>query len=295
LLGLLSGLAVLAKPTAIIFGPALFLYFIFNREGLFKAMIPPAGTIIGLIVYGIYNYARFNNFFDFGHPSDFSVQNFHINFLGNIFSPGRGIIFYAPPVILSLYMMFKRFSTLKSEVLVIIFISLYYLFLHSFWIHWHGGSSWGPRLLLPIIPLLYIFIDLNDLKIKRIFILMTIFGFIISMPNLYSYSERYNAELVDKKLKAEWDYAWSFKNSLLTNIWGTSYRQVNDALNTDVVNLVKNAGEPANKTSESEILKIIPIWWWMLPVVGINRLIGIFGALVMVYIGFFILYKTSIE
>ncbi|MCH7928546.1 MAG: hypothetical protein IID03_11300 [Candidatus Dadabacteria bacterium] len=150
-------------------------------------------------------------------------------------------------------------------------------------------------MLLPIIPLFYIFIDLKHIKIKRIFILMTIIGFIISMPNLYSYYERYNAELVDKKLKAEWDYAWSFKNSLLTNIWGTSYRQVNDALNTDVVNLVKNAGEPANKTSESEILKIIPIWWWMLPVVGINRLIGIFGALVMVYIGFFILYKTSKE
>lgn len=129
-----------------------------------------------------------------------------------------------PPIIVYFYMMFRKLKTNKPEVITISLISIYYLFLHSYWIHWHGGSSWGPRLLHPIVPPLYLFIDLNSKNIKRIFIAATILGYVVSMPNLYSYSEHHNAELVDAGLKPEWDYAWSINKSLLTNIWGSSFR-----------------------------------------------------------------------
>lgn len=70
---------------------------------------------------------------------------------GSLFSPGRGLVFYAPLTVLSFFVLRK----LRPEIRALSFAtSALVLLVSAQWFIWHGGSCWGPRYLLPVLPLL---------------------------------------------------------------------------------------------------------------------------------------------
>lgn len=79
-------------------------------------------------------------------------------FSGFIFSPGRSIWVYAPIVLLSLasplLLSWKRWRESWLMLLTLIAYALVYAALRG--PVWYGGVGWGPRYLLPILPLLMI-------------------------------------------------------------------------------------------------------------------------------------------
>jgi hypothetical protein len=65
--------------------------------------------------------------------------------------PGRGVIFYAPIVLGSLF----AFRRLSPEQRVLCFgVPLVHLLIVCRWYGWQGGSAWGPRYLLSMLPFL---------------------------------------------------------------------------------------------------------------------------------------------
>jgi hypothetical protein len=68
---------------------------------------------------------------------------------------------------------------------------------------------------------------------------------------------------------------------------------VTDALANDVSDILKNAGTPPDKNhlASSDLLRIVAIWWWVLPAAGIPVWVGLFVSLVLIVAGLWMLRK----
>ncbi len=79
-----------------------------------------------------------------------------IGLYGNLLSPGKSVFLYAPPLILALFGSLLFIGRHKWWALPFIFIPLLYLLIYSAKGVWYGGSSWGPRYLVPAVPFLLV-------------------------------------------------------------------------------------------------------------------------------------------
>lgn len=73
---------------------------------------------------------------------------------GNVLSPGKSVFLYAPPLILALFGSLPFIARHKWWALPCAGIPLLYLIVYSSIGDWYGGDSWGPRYLVPAVPLL---------------------------------------------------------------------------------------------------------------------------------------------
>ena len=113
------------------------------------------GLAVGLVPMFIYNWALFGNPLLTGYGTEtaslFTTPLYEGAF-GMLLSPGKGVVWYALPVLLSLagYARFARKHRAEAALtitLLVTFISFFGLF-HT----WYGGGSWGPRYLIPWLP-----------------------------------------------------------------------------------------------------------------------------------------------
>ena len=79
-----------------------------------------------------------------------------IGLYGNLLSPGKSVFLYAPPLILALFGSLPFIARHKWWALPFIGIPLLYLLIYSAKGVWYGGSSWGPRYLVPAVPFLLV-------------------------------------------------------------------------------------------------------------------------------------------
>lgn len=76
-----------------------------------------------------------------------------IGLYGNLLSPGKSVFLYAPPLVLALFGSLPFITRHKWWALPFIAIPLLYLLVYSAKGVWYGGSAWGPRYLVPAVPL----------------------------------------------------------------------------------------------------------------------------------------------
>ena len=278
--------AVLAKPTGIVLGPCLGGYLLCKRRPTARWMAPLCGTATGLLIYFVYNWIRFANPLNFGQPGAFAMNVVPSALAGLLISPGRGVLWYCPAVIALVAVpsaIFKRW-----EGALTLAVAGAYLAEHSIWIFWAGGWSWGPRLLLPALPGLMALTGLVERRWRWLLIALTIAGFIVNAPTLMSFYERYYQETAAAKISDQ-ARVWNPRYAPLLRIWGAARRETVDAYqNADQVGaFVHQAGNAPLATSieGSRTLRIVNLWWWMLPAVGIPRAAGAAVSLALLIIG----------
>ncbi|PZR95529.1 MAG: hypothetical protein DLM69_11530, partial [Candidatus Chloroheliales bacterium] len=66
----------------------------------------------------------------------------------------KGLVVFAPPVLLCLWAAAKFWRTHRWEAGLIGVLFSALLIFYSVYFFWNGGNSWGPRFLLPFLPLL---------------------------------------------------------------------------------------------------------------------------------------------
>jgi hypothetical protein len=161
--GLVSSLGILTRasfiPIAAAF--AVYLLVVSRRRGeSARGMLAYVTALIpGIGIYALLNYVRFGSVWLSGYHTAFD-KGFSVPVLDglawNLFSPYRSIFLYAPPVVAGLIGLGafgrKRWGTLVLLIAVVAYTFVVY----SGWWAWHGGWCWGPRFLVPAIPLLLI-------------------------------------------------------------------------------------------------------------------------------------------
>jgi len=99
------------------------------------------------------NLARFGSILETGYSA--GALWFSHPLLAGLFgltlSPGRGLVFYAPVAALALFA--ARRLPAEAKVLCL-GVPLVTMAVVARWWAWHGASCWGPRLVLPVLPLL---------------------------------------------------------------------------------------------------------------------------------------------
>jgi hypothetical protein len=154
------GLAVLTRINALAALPAFGLYLVLTWRGqhtpprmiLRQAVAAALALSLGAGLMLLYNTLRFGAPFDFGYHTSNWQTPFLRGLYGLTLSPGKGLLWYAPVIVLGLLGLRPFARRWPRESLLCAGVSLGYLLLHSSYTYWEGGWSWGPRLLLPALP-----------------------------------------------------------------------------------------------------------------------------------------------
>ena len=199
--GLCLGLAVLVKPANLIYAPvpALYLAWTITRDGILWEAVAlrrvaaglftmGVGLLPGLLLTAVYNGLRYGSPFTFGYEGEGFTTPVPVGLYGLLFSPGKGIIYFAPPVLLTpvaLAFFWRSRNTMsRAETLFIAGQAAIVLIFHAVWSSWEGNIAWGPRLILPIVPLLLWPLGaLAQIRLARIgWKVLAVVGFLVAIP-----------------------------------------------------------------------------------------------------------------
>jgi hypothetical protein len=130
---------------------------------------------------------------------------------------------------------------------------------------------------------------LLDKEGRKVFAVLALLGFLLAAPNLFSFYARYYAEATEDQV-SETTLMWNPVKSPLLHAWPAAYRQAKDAEQSDVRELLSQRKEvAATSISGSRALRIVAIWWWVLPIVHISRLWGVLVSTLLVLAGVWLL------
>jgi hypothetical protein len=272
-------LAILAKPVGVLVVGVVFLYLVFHRKYV-AAAYATAGSILGCLLFAGYDWIRFGNVLKSGQPNFWGVHEFPEAFTGLLFSPGVGI-FIGCPV---LFLLFAK--RLNSKTAWIAALALIHVVFYSFWGRWYS-SDWGPRFLMPVLPALIAVSVLT--KYRRTWLALAAVGLLIQLPTSFGSPERHSALLRSEGIQEE-TAVWHPELSSTFGMWRSAIEQVESAQNQDVREF--STFRPTSSSfADARNFRIVPLWWWMLPLVHIPRIVGAIIALFELALGIWIIAR----
>ncbi len=170
-----------------------------------------------------YNFARYYSFFNFGYGNNSFTTPILIGLAGILFSPGHSLFFYSPIIILSItggQLLFKRDRPLA---LICLFTAIGYIVMAAMWESWFGGTVWGSRLVVPIIPIIGILLaaTINELfnatnkKLLSMVILLGALGLGIQILTILQSPGIAFAEYARTTSSSQLDTIWSLNKNWL--------------------------------------------------------------------------------
>jgi hypothetical protein len=148
------GFALLTRPSAVVMVPGLAILLRCGDDSRGRATAACAGVIPGLALALFYNHLRWGSPFATGYPfTGFRYFEFSWEgFVGLLGSPGRGFFWYSPILLLAPFGFRRLWKRERAVAAAVAALCLSYVGFLSFTTIWHGDWTWGPRHLLPIVP-----------------------------------------------------------------------------------------------------------------------------------------------
>jgi hypothetical protein len=284
LLAPLCGLAILAKPVGFLLAAGVFVYLVFQRNYL-PAFISAFGSGIGAGLYAAYDWARFGNIFTSGQPNIWSLRIMPIGFAGLLISPGVGLLVCCPMLILA----FRKHIDRKAYL--ILSLTAGYLLFYSCWRTWFA-SDWGPRFLMPVIPALLALSVLT--RYRRLWLTLALLGAIMQVPTVFGSPERYEAVVSQHGIN-ERNAVWHISLSSTVGMWRSAFEQIQDARQHPDTREFAAYRPTATTFVDSRNYRIVPLWWWMLPLIHVPRVFGMMIALGEILAGLWIISKRDVS
>ena len=159
--GAIAGLAVNAKILLAILPLAILvdqLHERWDRARWRSAGVFCIGVLPGALAWLGYNYFRYENPFaqGYGAGRDTSI-GFGVplasGLYGLLFSSGKSVFLYSPLLLASLLGLPRMLRARRRDVWLLGIPTLAIVFVGAKWWCWHGDWAWGPRLVLPVVPL----------------------------------------------------------------------------------------------------------------------------------------------
>ena len=161
--GFFIGWAVFSRPILVIFALTITIYVIMSERRYLKRYLLLAA--IPGVTFAAYNYFYLESilapfFSNARNVSQFNYPSISA-FLGLIASPARGLLVYSPFMYIAIlpikFIFTNSFPLARLMRFIVIGIALQLLLLSS-WSNWWGGHSFSYRLLIDLLPLLFILI-----------------------------------------------------------------------------------------------------------------------------------------
>lgn len=195
LLGLISGLIILVRPTNAVFLLLLPLYGVFNLNDIKKwvkfykknyrhiLLIIIIGTLLLLPQLLYWHYVT-GKFITFPYePGEGFTNLLKPEIFNVLFSVRKGFFFWAPVLLLSIPGIYFSRKYIKNFWLPIIVILLVLTYTISSWWHWPYGGSFGHRAFIEALPFFAIFYAsvLSSIKNRKFKIIFCFLSFILVM------------------------------------------------------------------------------------------------------------------
>lgn len=121
-----------------------------------RAVYSGAPVLAAMLITLYYNHVRFGNPLDTGYLRDDTVASgsFWVGLTGLLFSPGRSLFLYSPIAAVGLAALIGFARRDRSTALLLAGEFLIALCFYASLAHWDAERSYGPRYLLPVVPLI---------------------------------------------------------------------------------------------------------------------------------------------
>lgn len=116
-------------------------------SGLTVALVISAGELIAQSRYG-------DSFSLVKYLSGFTLNNIATVVYGMLLSPGKGLIFYTPVIIAAWWGLARWTQTRRLLAWLCAVVPLSMIVAYGNNSMWYGGQIWGPRFLVPVLPLM---------------------------------------------------------------------------------------------------------------------------------------------
>ena len=197
LTGFATGAAVATKayslvavlPIAVLLWPAFMALDRRQKLRLGIAVCLPVLLWIGVI--GWYNWSRFGDATSFGYAESPLTKSAPLNFFGLLFSPGKGLVFYSPLVVLGALGVPRMWRQDRSLTLALLafFVTLNAMAaVSTYW----GDEVWGPRYIVPaawtlLVPIAWWAITVTRQKVVAGVAVAAIFVQVIGVSAQYAH------------------------------------------------------------------------------------------------------------
>ena len=149
-----------------------------DRRMPWRRLVPfVLGTVPGLAAL-VYHYVSLGGT-GYSHEKGFTTPLL-IGLYGNLLSPGKSLFLFSPACLVSLFGWRRFYTTHRRSACTSAILTVIVLLVYSKWYNWAGGTCWGPRFLIPIVPLVMLGIfevDLSAATMQRRFLVVSLLGF----------------------------------------------------------------------------------------------------------------------
>lgn len=126
-----------------------------RSQGLTRIFSWGVGFVLGLVPLMLYNWSVFGSPLLTGYGTDLRATfktPLGEGVYGLLLSPGKGLVWYAPPVLLAAWGLWRFARKHRAEAAFVLLLGASVVTLFALYAFWHGDGSWGPRYLVPFLP-----------------------------------------------------------------------------------------------------------------------------------------------
>lgn len=155
LTGLLAGCTVLTRASAVLFVPIIMMsgasVAVRWRQGLAKAAWFCVGGVLPGVVFAVNAWLRFGSPVSSGYPSMKFNTPLYEGLYGLVMSPGKGVIFYAPILIVVIFAARQAYLRHRRYTITLGLVLAAHLVVYARFEVWSGENAYGPRYLVPVL------------------------------------------------------------------------------------------------------------------------------------------------
>jgi hypothetical protein len=149
--GVFIGLGLLLKGPILLLAIPLAIYGVVH-SGFSKTFLLALPVCLAIAVQLLVNRSMSGASSQMAMP--FTAGNFLTGSIGLLFSPYKGMVFFLPVLLLPLATL--RAGIMNSKEVTVFVGFCFYFLIVALWKDWHGGHCFGPRLIVPAVPLLLV-------------------------------------------------------------------------------------------------------------------------------------------